>query len=29
VRLDSLDAFTIGFKSRGELDDVVRRVAAA
>jgi 4-hydroxy-3-methylbut-2-en-1-yl diphosphate synthase IspG/GcpE len=29
VKLDSLDAFTIGFKSRGELDDVVRRVAAA
>lgn len=29
VRLEALDAFTIGFKSRGELDDVVRRVAAA
>jgi predicted aldo/keto reductase-like oxidoreductase len=29
VRLDSLDAFTIGFKSRGELDDIVRRVATA
>jgi hypothetical protein len=29
VRLDSLDAFTIGFKSRGELDDVVRRISAA
>ena len=29
VRLDSLDAFTIGFKSRGELDDVARRIAAA
>jgi aryl-alcohol dehydrogenase-like predicted oxidoreductase len=29
VRLETLDAFTIGFKSRGELDDVVRRIAAA
>lgn len=29
VKLESLDAFTIGFKSRAELDDVVRRVAAA
>lgn len=29
VRLEALDAFTIGFKNRGELDDVVRRIAAA
>ena len=29
VKLESLDAFTIGFKSRGELDDVVRRISAA
>ena len=28
VKLDTLDAFTIGFKSRGELDDIVRRIAA-
>jgi predicted aldo/keto reductase-like oxidoreductase len=29
VKLESLDAFTIGFRSRGELDDVVRRIATA
>jgi aryl-alcohol dehydrogenase-like predicted oxidoreductase len=29
VKLDTLDAFTIGFKSRGELDDLVRRISAA
>jgi aryl-alcohol dehydrogenase-like predicted oxidoreductase len=28
VKLETLDAFTIGFKSRGELDDVVRRITA-
>jgi hypothetical protein len=29
VKLDELDAFTIGFRSRAELSDMTRRIARA